>query len=378
MKIVICHNNRNLVTRLLARPLASSHTVSLCLQPTALHACVAENEPHLVLLGGDNLAVRPKALEKALRELGFRTRILVVPNDLEDARLDAIWFTLQAFTRCYAPMEHDQQHYTVLGEIENGEIFDVSAPEPVWEPPAQEDRFLALLEAATREHLLSKAYLKAALATQRNFQRDWSLAVVRHNPLAYQWRTQLFRYVGALSHYVPGVESQCLPLPYPAARGMDLLPQALSDAGRYAHGAAQWFGLPSGVALALAKATETKVDMGNLAPVVGFLGGWTLFVREAAVAHCKIMDACLREDLALLRSLRATRHTRNQQRIFGVWWQLPEFMEPTDALQKLVGEFRQGRRSINCAHFGSFAEFLRLQDSAPQSERQAPAPFRNN
>ena len=378
MKIVICHSNRNLISRLLARPLASSHTVSLCLQPTALHACVAENEPHLVLLGGDNLAVPPKALEKALRKLGFHTRILVVPNDCENTRLDAIWFTLQAFTRCYAPVEHDQQHYTVLGEIENQEIFDVSAPESVWEPPAQENRFLALLEAATREHLQSKAYLKAALATQRNFQRDWSLAVVRHNPLAYHWRTQLFRYVAALTHYVPGVETQCLPLPYPAARGMDLLPHALPDAGRYAHAAAQWFGLPTGVARALTKAAETKVDMGNLAPVVGFLGGWTNYVREASVAHFKVMDACVREDLTQLRSLRATRQTRNHQRIFAVWWQLPEFMEATDALQKLVGEFRRGRRSNNGARFESFTEFMRLQGSGPQPEGQAPAPFRNN
>ena len=378
MKLLICHSNFDLVSRLLARPLASSHTVSICGQPTALHACVAENEPHLVLLGGDNLAVPPKALEKPLRELGFRTRILVVRNDLEDARLDAIWLTLEALTRSYAPVEHDPQHYTVLGEIQNGEVIHGTAQDSIWELPAQEDRFLALLEAATREHLQARAYLKAALATQRSFQRDWSLAVVRRNPLAYHWRIQLFRYLGALMHYVPGIESQCLPLPYPAARGMDLLPQALSDAGRYAHGAAQWFGLPSGVALALAKATETKVDMGNLVPVVGFLAGWTLFVRETAVAHCKIMDACLREDLALLRSLRATRHTRNQQRIFGVWWQLPEFMKPTDALQKLVVEFRQGRRSSNRARFVSFTEFMRLQGSAPQPERQAPAPFRNN
>jgi hypothetical protein len=335
-------------------------------------------EPHLVLLGGDNLAVQPKALEKTLRGLGFHTRILVVPNECEDTRLDSIWFTLAAFTRSYAPVEHDPQHYTVLGEIENGDVIDMPAPDPIGDLPAQQDRFLALLEAATREHLQAKAYLQAALATQRSFHRDWSLAVVRRNPLAFHWRTQLFRYIGALSHYVPGIESQCLPLPYPAARGMDLLPPALPDAGRYAHGAAQWFGLPTGVARVLAKAAESKVNMENLAPVVGFLSGWTNFVREAAVAHCKVMDACLREDLAQLRLLRATRHTRNQQRIFGVWWQLPEFMEATDALQKLVGEFRQGRRSSNRARFESFTEFMRLQDSGPQPERQAPAPFRNN
>ena len=83
MKIVICPSNHNLVSGLLTRPLASSHTASL--EPKALHACVAEMEPHLVLLGGDDLAVQPKALEKALRELGFHTRILVIPNECEDS-----------------------------------------------------------------------------------------------------------------------------------------------------------------------------------------------------------------------------------------------------------------------------------------------------
>ena len=380
MKLVICHSNPDLIERLLRRPLAARHVVQVCQDPKHLLVCVGETEPHLVVLGGNALPAQPKAIEKALRELDFRTRILTIQNECEDERLDALWFTLQAFEReYYSPVSHDPQNYTVIAEVDESEAMFMASPAPRWDRAAQEERFLTLLETATREHRRAKAYLKSALATERSYRKDWSLAALCDKPLAFQWRMQLVRYFAALAHYLPGVDSQCLPLPYPPAGKFDLVPTALPSSGRYAVAAAQWFGLLPGAHQACVHAAAIKVGMTDIRTVAPRLVGWNDFVREAAIANCRVWDACLGDAPALLRGLCATRQTRNRQRLFFSWWQLPDFIEAQDLLENLVSEFRQGRRAKVDARFISFPEFVAKCNCTPQKQRpDVLTPFQNN
>jgi hypothetical protein len=223
---------------------------------------------------------------------------------------------------------------------------------------AQENRFLALLEAGILWHRRAQSYLHAALVTERHCESDWVLSAVGANPTAYLWRTQLFRYVSALAHYIPGVEVECLPLPHIPSPKLDYLYTALSGEAYYALSAVRAFGIHPAWDEALWEVGQIQANPGTrLAEDCARLAGWARFVRETAAAHVDFLDACLVDYPARLAARPVTRRTRNQYRIFCLWWNLRGFLASPDKLTRISAEFHRGRRAEAIPEFDSFFRF---------------------
>jgi hypothetical protein len=370
MKMLLCHSNRDLLPRLLRRPGAEGHVVILCLDPSLLIPMVGEIEPHLVLLGAKGLPVPPETLMTGLREIGFYARVLQVPEDLEtDQQLDAVWRALGASSRDHHAVDYDPQHYTVVSETEHPTTASKPFPASCFDLPTQENRLLALLEAGTTQHVRAQSYLQAASATHESYEKEWTLAVLCGDMMAYLWRSQLFRYLSALVHYIPGVETECLPLPHPPARRLDCLHSTLSVEALYALSAAQSFGLNPHIACGLANVGQLGNHNGPpLGALAVRLTGWTLLLREAAHANAQVLDACLSAQPADLRALRQDRSHRNLQRLFCAWWGLGEFGDSPEPLERTAREFRQGRRAMGIPAFCSFSKFSARRE-VPKTRR---------
>jgi len=368
--MLVCHSNRDLLRRLLQRPGAEGHAVVLCHNPSLLIPMVGEIEPHLVLLGAKGLPVPPETLMTGLREIGFYARVLQVPEDLEtDQQLDGVWRALGASSRDHRAVEFDPQRYTVVSETEHPAPIAKAIPLSCFDLATRENRPLALLEARTTQHADARSYLQAASATHESYQKEWTLAVLCGDMMAYLWRSQLIRYLSALVHYIPGVETECLPLPHPPARRLDCLHSTLSVEALYALSAAQSFGLNPHIACGLANVGQLGNHSGPpLGALAVRLAGWTLLLREAAHANAQVLDACLSDQPADLRALRQDRSHRNVQRLFCAWWGLSEFADSTEPLERIAREFRQGRRAIGIPAFCSFSKFFERPE-VPKTRR---------
>ena len=358
MKLLLFHSNPKLLSRLLERPLAGQNVVISCSRRGELIPLIAATEPHLVVIGGDEHGVPPKQIEEALRKLGFHTRILVLPSECQDDQhLDAVWLSLRSFSREPLCAQFDSQHYTVLTE-KSFEPRGAGVCAPPDGSAKQENRLLALLATGAVQHVRAQAYLSAAIATQRSYEREWTLGTLFGDAMAYLWRGQLFRYASTLAHYIPGVSTECLPLPHPPARRLDYLHTGLSAEAFYALSALRTFGVNPRFAEGLWSVGQFQATQDPRLPgEAAQLAGWAGLLREVATAHLRVLDACLADLPAQLSAFQDTRHSRNLQRIFCQWWQLTDSTNSPDDLQKLVKEFKAGRRSVGVSSFCSFCQF---------------------
>lgn len=358
MKLLFFHNDPKLLHRLMQRPFAAQNLVIPCTERSELLALSAATEPHLVVIAADDTESSQKEIEASLRAVGFHTRILVMPRDRQDDRhLDAIWLSLRCFLREPLGAEFDTEHYSVLSEKD----FETTGARPCTRPEessVQEDRFLALLATGAQHHARAQAYLSAAIVTQRNYQREWTLAALSGDAAAYLWRCQLFRYVSTLAHYIPGVDSECLPLSHPSARSLDYLPTAISPEALYALEALRAFGVNSGFSNELWSVGQLEVTQGPRLPgEAARLAGWTAALREIAIVHIRTLDACFVKHSTQWAAFQNNRHSRNAQRIFCQWWRLTDFMESPDKILGLAKEFHSGRRAVGIRRFCSFYQF---------------------
>lgn len=355
MKLLFCHSNPQSLRRLTERPLAGQNVVVACHQVSALIPLIASIEPHLVVIGGDKLGTTPQELQNRLRAAGFRMPVHILPQSSpSDEALDEIWQVLAAASRNQFNVELDPQEYTVLTEKD----FDRSDSGEGEDWIGQENRFLALLAAGADQQRRAQAYLAAAEATEHHCESDWVAAVLDGNAPAYLWRTQLFRYVSVLAHYVPGVDVECLPLPHPPSGKMDYLYTALSVEAYYALCAIRAFGISPQCDKALWEVGQIQATTDTrLSEDAARLVGWARFLREIALAHVQLLDACLANDPVRLRALQQTRDTRNQQLIACRWWRLASSVASSGRLLPLVREFHAGRRSMGVPEFDSFFRF---------------------
>lgn len=368
MKILICHNNSEVLSRLMERPLAAKNVVIPCFHGQNLITTLAATEPHLVVLGGDKLGASPTALERRLREAGFDTPTLILHDERPDNDgLDEIWRYLQRLPRCLERLQADSQEYQVVTEREfkPGTSREGDSAETVeW----QENRFLTLLEAGSIHHSRAQTYLRLTTATERHYELDWASAVLSGDAMAYLWRVQLFRYVSVLAHYVPGVEVGCLPLPEPASRTCDFLHTTLSAEAYYALNAIRTLRTNPEFDARLWELGQIETNQGpRLADDAARLAGWASIVRETATAHVEVMEACLSKEPTRVGALQQTRHSRNCRSVFLRLWGLTRFLSFPEELQRLVKEFQAGRRPEGAREFCSFHDFLdHLQQSAQE------------
>ena len=363
MKLMFCFDDQRVLDRLVDRPLAGQNVVMPCHPGDDLISLVASTEPHLVVIFRDGPDASD-ALQSRLREAGFYLPILTIDaRSVDDRQLDEVWRRLQSCSRNYSGFEFDSEDYEILTETSPEE--DTQAASAVSsDSAAQENRFLALLTVAKTHHCKARAYLKAARATERHCKSDWVLSVLAENSTAYLWRTQLFRYVSALAHYVPGVDVECLPLAYPPSSKLDYLPTALAPHAYYALCAVRAFGINPQCSQALWEVGQLQAGVEKrVSSDCAQFAGWARLVRKTASANIDFLDACLANNPARLAAMEEARHGQNQRRIFCHWWNLTEFVDAPERLSGLVGEFHAGRRSEGIPAFDSFFRFTeRIQE----------------
>ena len=352
------------------RPLAGQNVVIQCLAGNNAIAMAAATEPHVILLLENGLGVYPNGLERHFRESGFQMPMLILPADqLDETQLDEVWRRLQGLYRGSVQVERDPESYRVLTEEEfgPGKPKDRAAENA---REVQENRFLALLTAGKAHHCRARAYLQEAMATQRNYEADWTLAVLSGDARGYLWRAQLFRYVSTLAHYIPGVEVDCLPLPHPATQSLDFLHKALPAEAFYALNAIRTFGTNPELDENLWEVGQIETTRGpRLTEDAARLAGWACAIRQAASAHIDVMEACLSENSESMTALGHTRNSRNSLSIFLRLWGLTRLEGSTDGprdLWTLVDQFRAGRKPVGIGVFSSFYEFV---DRVQQEEQ---------
>ncbi len=366
MKLLFCHNDPQMLQRLVERPLAAQNVVIPCYHGRDLVPLVTSTEPHLVVIGGNKLGATPEELQHRLLAAGFHIKFCILPHpNPSDQALDDIWRSLPGASRTHFTAELDPQEYTVLTEQD----FERNESEVVESWTGQENRFLALLAAGAVQHRRAQAYLAAVEATQRHCESDWLAAVLDGNAPAYLWRTQLFRYVSSLAHYVPGVDVECLPLPHPASRKLDYLYTALSGEAYYALCAIRAFGMNRRCDEALWEVGQLQATTDTrLSEDAARLAGWARLLHEIAAAHFHLVDVCLANDPGGLTAIQVTRRTRNQQQIFCRWWNLTDFIGFPERFPIVTKEFHAGRRAEGVPEFDSFFKFAERIQQGLQAE----------
>jgi hypothetical protein len=356
MKILICNDDPCVMSKLMERPLAARHVVIPCLEARDLIRMVAATEPHIIVVGGGRPRVDSKALERRLREAGFRVPMVFLPDDHpEDIALEDLEKCVSSMSDAPNAITAGSQDYKVViekpieqrGAARNGAIARVEH---------EEAKFLSLLAGGSSHHEQARSYLNLCGTSQVNHEQDWATAAVCGGPEAYMWRAQLFRYVSVLAHYVPGVDVDCLPLPKPASAKLDFLHTALSTEAFYALNALRSFGIDPVLERGLWEVGQIETpETANLTDVAR-LAGWASIVRQAAIAHVKVMAACLSEGACALSGGETTRSAMNHRKSFLHFWNLKGLADPD--LRRLGEEFWTGRRASGVAAFCSFYDFV--------------------
>jgi hypothetical protein len=356
MKLMFCHHDVNVMQRLLDRPAGGENVVILCQNAAEIFRLIAATEPHLIVIGGKFVAA-PSKLATRLRIAGFQIPIRVMPAaPPNDGQLDDIWATLKSSAREFGKFDPGPHAYAVLAE-QNFPGSTISTKKPSPNAFLEENRFLALLDVG-EIHNCARRYLEAAKLNEDRCEGDWASAIATGSSKAYLWRTQLFRYVGTLAHYVPGVEIDCLPLPHMPARKLDYLYKALSSEALYGMNAVRSFGINAACGKALWDLGQLQTTEGpQLSEHVMRLLGWTRFLRSVASAHVDIVNSCLTNNLGNDASF-GKGCSRNQQRLFGEWWNLKTLITSPTNVRRVVNEFHAGRRASGIPPHESFFDLV--------------------
>lgn len=358
MKILICNDDPRLLSKLMERPMAAHHVVIPCLQDRDLVRTVAATEPHIVVLGGSKVGAGFKALEKRLRQAGFQVPVLFLPDERpEELSVKDLEERVARMTNPAQALAVDSQSYEVITEraFEQNRSTTNSS---VVHGAHEEAKLLTLLDRGRTHQNRARSYLSLCDASRAKYEQDWATAALFSGPEAYMWRAQLFRYVGVLAHYVPGVDVDCLPLPKPASPKVEFLHTALPIEAFYALCALREFGINKVLDCGLWEVGQ--VEAGQTANVVDVarLAGWTLIIRQAAIAHLAVMDSCLSKEAYRLSGIEAAGSANQDWTCFVHFWGFKSLGSTAEHLQRIVEEFRGGRRAAGMREFLSFYNFI--------------------
>ncbi len=354
-KLLFCHHDIKVLDRLLARPTAGKNVVIPCYIIADLIRTVAANEPHLVVVSNDmDPGVSTNNVEQRLRLAGFDLPVVVLTHEaVSDTQLDGLWRKLAGSKHEFSMLRRETLEHSIITET----TFDLIATEGVVEDAAvQENRVLALLAAGANNQYRAKAYLHAVVANQLRMAGDWTLGLLRNDVSVYLWRSQLFRFVSLLAHYVPGVDIDCLPMPHSSSDKLDFVHTALSGEAFYALNAVRHFGIKPICQSALWQAGQIETRLNSQLPAeAAQLAGWGTIIHQVATATIVAMDALLTR--ASPGAHLADRRARTQFAMFYWFWNLTEFQKNTELLWNLADEFNAGRRATSLEPFCSFFDF---------------------
>lgn len=155
------------------------------------------------------------------------------------------------------------------------------------------------VECALPHHAAARQYLRQCLLTDKGLRVEATYRAVHSSHKIFWLREHIFRLVGVLAHYLPGVEPAYLPPPAPPSPKLDFLHYSSTPENCYAATALLMHGFKPTWMPSLRSVLNVKFagqDEAALLAETLTLAGWSFLLREIAVAQVRVMECALVSD----------------------------------------------------------------------------------
>lgn len=338
MKLMILHTNPHVIQQLQRLLDPDCHVlVKAMTEPSHLVEVTLSTKPEAILVGGNWEGPSIEDLEAMLRKWVIPVRWIRIPAEPVDqetwkdilAQLDSV----HAKSPPKSPSPGKRiitflpSRFCLPAEDENGHSLFTESVDPY----GAMERFARLVTAGRRNHAQARRYFGLALKWMQLTSVEHAIAIAEAPEEAVKFgRATMERCLGALAHYVPGVDSEGLPSP-----DSDLsLGGSWSDEPSaeccYVLAAMLEIGYPPRV-MELIRFALTANRLNNCSPfVVGLsVRGIISFLVGVIHAHCRVMDRLLGE--GPLPSL-----SESDFRLFCKFWGLSGVINSPEILEKCL------------------------------------------
>jgi hypothetical protein len=230
------------------------------------------------------------------------------------------------------------------------------------------------VDSATKFHDAAGHYLRQVLITDQGLRREIAYRAVHGSHKIYWLREHIFRWVGVLAHYIPGVEPEYLPAPSTPSPKLDLLHYHPPSESCYAamalvaHGFKPSWSLPL---LAVLGREFTGQDETALLQVTLVLAGWSALLRDIAVAQVRVMTWALNPNAP---NFAAGLPRRRLHRAIGTYcdfWHLRLLRERQGVLRGVADGVLQGHKPPGTpAAIPPFHQFVPEPRLTPETEKR--------
>lgn len=347
-------------------------------QQILLH--VSKHQPHVIIIAEFDPVLRIQ-IETLFDQLALRSPIIWLPLASSGFELEALiqveltqLASTPPTTRLVRYCDDFRQVIRDIAYVAYEDGGKQNLP-PASENESEEllrekDIFAQQVERATRNHAAARHYLRQVMVTDRGgggLQREVVYRAVHSSHKIFWERDHIYRWVGVLAHYLPGVELAYLPPPAPPSPKLDFLAHSSSAECRYTATALQLHGFKPSWMPALQLVLERKFIGQNeeaLLEETLILSGWSALLREIAQAQVRVMTCALDPSLPWYTDGLPHRALHRSSQTYCDFWNLRRLRENPHLLRPVadavvVGGMKLPTTQSLLPHFRHF-----LQDSA--------------
>ncbi|MCE0484502.1 MAG: hypothetical protein LV479_09715 [Methylacidiphilales bacterium] len=199
--------------------------------------------------------------------------------------------------------------------------------------------FAQQVECALTHHATARRYLRQCLLTDRGLRREVAYRAVHSSHKIYWLREHVFRLVGVLSHYLNGVEPAYLPPPAPPSPKLDFLHHTSIAENYYAATSLLMQGIKPSWMSPLRSVLNMKFtgqDEAALLEETLTLAGWSLLLREIAIAQVRVMECALRPEQPWYSTGLPSRALHRATQTFCDFWDLRQLRTNPEHLRLIA------------------------------------------
>jgi hypothetical protein len=200
-------------------------------------------------------------------------------------------------------------------------------------------KFSMQVRRATAYHGAARRYLRQVLSTEKGLGAEIAYRATHSSFKIYWLREHIFRWIGVLAHYLPGVEPTYLPQPAPPSPKLDFLFYEPPPESLYAEAALINFGLKPSWVPALKSVVDFKFsgqDEEALLRDTLFLGGWSFLLRQIAISQVKVMESALQPTESWYADGLPPRSLHRATGVFCDFWHLRNLRENPEHLRRVA------------------------------------------
>lgn len=335
MKLIILHPDK------VTREILCSHVRSL--DHAVVHASassfqimhdVAKHRPHLVLADEPELRLRAP-IQETLEKMGLHVHILWIPalsgDDLKKWASEQLYALRHATApRPLSPYTADQRlviRDDAYGVFEDGLKRNFPEVEPENDAAFAHElaTYARHVEGATAHHAAAQHHLHQVIVTDQGLRVEATYRAIHSSHKIFWLREHIFRWIGVLAHYLPGVELEYLPPPAPPSPKLDYLHYSSPPESCYAAAALLIHGFKPSWMLSLRSILEQKFigqDEETLLQETLTLAGWSFLLREIAIAQVRVMHHALKLDPSFYTEKLPARALHRATGIYCDFWNL--------------------------------------------------------